>query len=848
MNARFLLALALWLAALAPGAARSAPALDADDVARLAALPAEGRASATLRWREIDDSRRSDRAVEQVAELRRIEVYAPDARVVVVGDSGPVELPRDARAHFIGRTAAGERIALSMAADGSAMDGTLIGPQGVFDLRGERDADGIALRAVRTDVETREAMKGTPTCGSAPRVPLSAVIRGPKASAAQRLPKTAVRQAVVAVDTDNELLSIKFSNNTANATAYIASLFTALNAIYEDDPAQNGLQLRMVQGNVTLRPSTTPDPYPSTSSTGIDTQLTEFGEYWRVNQSGVSRAFAMMLSGKLSGSAASGFFGIAWVLETGTYCTQTGFVFGNPPSTAGHYSVNRVNTVPGTGAGADATFVGHELGHNLGANHTHCSSSTTGLGIVSTGTIDRCFNGESSFGCYSGTQSCPNASESPVAPVGSIMSYCHLTGCGIAGEFQSAHRNLLDARLDSQPTSCIGPLTTNQAPTINAPAGFAGTEDQPASLAGIVFADADAGSGALTATLSVPAGAVNATAFAGVTIGGTATARTLSGTLTALNGSIAAGNVSYLPAANANGSVALSIAINDNGNSGGAAQSASLSRNINVAAVNDAPTLSLPASIAGTEDQAAPLVPIGFADVDAGSAALVATFSVPAGTVSASGTPLVVVGGTPTARTLTGSLSDLNGFLSNGLVTYTGAANANGSVPLTVTVNDQGASGGAAQQAQATAPLQLAAVNDPPTVTAPASSQVIGGQTVPLAGVSFADPDSPTGTITVLATFSAASGSFTATSGGGVTVSGAGTGTLTLTGTLSAINSRLSSSPVAYSAAATASGTVPITISVNDQGNTGGPAQSGAATVNISVIAADTLFLNGFED
>lgn len=848
MNVRTLSTAAALALLAATGPAGAAPALDPDALARLAALPAEARAPATLRWREIDGSRRSDRAVEQRAELRRIEVYAPDARIVEITADGPRELPRDDRLHFIGRTAAGERIGLSMAADGSRMDGTLIGPQGVFDLRGEPEGDGIALRAVRTDVETREAMKGAPTCGTAPRVPLSAVIRDGGTTAATRAPDAAVRQAVVAVDTDNELLNIKFSNNTGNATAYIAALFTALNVIYEDDPAQNGLQLRFVQGNVTLRPSTTPDPYPSTFSTGIDTQLTEFGEYWRVNQAAVSRAFALMLSGKLSGSASSGFLGIAWVLETGTYCSQTGFVFGNPPSTAGHYSVNRVNTVPATGAAADATFVGHELGHNLGANHTHCSSSSTGLGIVASGTIDRCFNGESSFGCYGGTEACPTAAESPVAPVGSIMSYCHLIGCGIAGEFQSAHRNLLDSRLDSQPTTCIGPLTTNQAPTINAPASFAGTEDQPASLAGIVFADADAGSGSVTATLSVPAGAVNAGAFAGVTIGGTATARTLAGTLSAINGLIAAGNLAYQPVANASGAVNLTIGINDNGNSGGAAQSASLSRTINIAAVNDAPTLSVPASINGTEDQPGPLVPISFADVDAGSAPVQVTFAVPAGTVSASGTPLVTVGGTATARTLTGSLVDLNSFLSSGLVGYTGAANANGNVTLTVTVNDQGATGGGAQQAQATSTLQLAAVNDAPTVAAPASVQVVGGQSVPLAGVSFADPDAPTGSIAVLVTISAASGSFTAASGGGVTASGSGTGTLTLSGTLSAINSRLAGTPVVYGAAPTASGIVVLTISINDQGNTGGPAQSGSATVNAAVLAADTLFLNGFED
>ncbi|HTG34648.1 MAG TPA: hypothetical protein VLB76_17145 [Thermoanaerobaculia bacterium] len=62
--------------------------------------------------------------------------------------------------------------------------------------------------------------------------------------------------------------------------------------------------------------------------------------------------------------------------------------------------------------------------HNVGSPHTHCYAPPT----------DTCYNGEA---CYTGSTSCP-------APVtingvtnvkGTVMSYCHLTGCGSTAVF-----------------------------------------------------------------------------------------------------------------------------------------------------------------------------------------------------------------------------------------------------------------------------------------------------------------------------------------------------------------------------------------------------------------------------
>jgi hypothetical protein len=390
--------------------------------------------------------------------------------------------------------------------------------------------------------------------------------------------------------------------------------------------------------------------------------------------------------------------------------------------------------------------------------------------------------------------------------------------------------------------------STNAAPTITAPASYSGSEDQSLVIGSTSFADSDAGSGSLTATFSVASGSLNATASSGVTIGGSGTARTLAGTLSSINGLLSANRLSYVPVANANGTVNLAITINDNGNTGGAPQSANRSVPMNIAAVNDPPAASAPATVALSEDQASAIAGINVADVDVGAGTMRLTFGVPAGSITATGNPLITVGGSATARTITGTPGNLNDFIATGGVSYTGGANANGNVTLTMTVNDLGnTGGGGAQETPREITLQIAAVNDPPTVAAPASLAVTAGQSVGVAGVVYSDPDAPGGGINVTATYAAGSGTFSASNAGGVTVAGSGTASLTLSGTLSAINSLVASVPVQYTASAAISGMVPLTLSINDQGNIGGGALSGSRVINTTVMAADVLFMNDFE-
>jgi hypothetical protein len=137
----------------------------------------------------------------------------------------------------------------------------------------------------------------------------------------------------------------------------------------------------------------------------------------------------------------------------------------------------------------------------------------------------------------------------------------------------------------------------NQAPTIAAPASIAALEDQTGAVTGISFADADAGSGTVVASLAVAAGQGTLTAVSsgGVTVSGSSSnAISLMGTIADINAFLAASRVTYRPASNASGNVTLGIAISDEGHSGaGGAEVATGQTTLAIAPVNDAPVLAL---------------------------------------------------------------------------------------------------------------------------------------------------------------------------------------------------------------------------------------------------------------
>jgi len=369
--------------------------------------------------------------------FRRIEVYAPGARIVLAGPGGYSELPRSPRRHLVGSDASGRvRASLSFDARLHGLAGAGVSPAGSFVLTAERTPAG----ALRLHAAPSEAALPP---GVVPRI-LSGDDALPSGRAAPdalaialggSAPAGSPRVATVAVDTDNEFMSLRFGNDAAAATGWIADLFAAMNVMYLRD-----LNVELRQGTTYLR--TSPDPYTVTTTPAAQANLAEFGTYWQDNYGDVPRSFATLLSGKaVSGTSASG---IAWV---NAYC-QT-------QSAGGGYSVNQVFTDAQIPIGYSALIVGHELGHNFGAYHTHCTDASSGAAPAAGNTIDRCYSGEA--GCYSGATSCP--ASGPGAPAGTVMSYCNLRGCGSNGQnvlqFHPAQVATLSALVAQNTPSCL---------------------------------------------------------------------------------------------------------------------------------------------------------------------------------------------------------------------------------------------------------------------------------------------------------------------------------------------------------------------------------------------------------
>ncbi len=369
--------------------------------------------------------------------LTPMDAYAPDARIEQEDGPDRRELPRSSHRLFRISNRLGSWLGLLVLdARGAFVEATVFGDTAIY--RGENVVDSAAVA-----IEFRDLAQFLPagvelksscdmTQAMSPAVLPSLAPQGASARAHGDSPSGALVQARLAIDTDNEFMAQKFANNTANANNYVVALIGLMSVIYERD-----LGVRLTIGTSILR--TAADPYAATGASTF-AQLNEFGEFWRVNQAGVARAFALQLSGKSSSPNSAS--GIAWVLNSGNYCTSTGTVFMG--DTSGHYGVNQVFKFSGATAASDVSLVAHELGHNFGANHTHCTDVVPGGSLQP---IDMCFNAEG--GCYAGAVACPIET----AGQGTLMSYCNFgapsgANCGaVRQEFHPFHITQLSGRV-----------------------------------------------------------------------------------------------------------------------------------------------------------------------------------------------------------------------------------------------------------------------------------------------------------------------------------------------------------------------------------------------------------------
>ncbi len=420
--------------------------------------------------------------VENVT-LKRIDVYAPESRILVSDGAGWREIPRSERRVFVSdssRTAT--RMYLVYDPKTSRFEGGIFDGDGLNAVAGQVDSVGVPRVA-----SAKLASESAPpfTCGgdlvTGRLEDVAGSLHQPRpASATKATEAGTLYSAIVAIDTDVEFLQNRFAGDpvpTATATDFLVNLFAGFNAIYEGD-----LGVRLLQGDTLLR--TGSDPYATTSASSMGQQLQEFSEYWRANNASIDRAFALQLSGKTTSANSSS--GLAWILnaQNGNFAPGTlnpsqypdGYYDDNwclakgsrilsgdtLVQTSGHYSVSRLLLPPyesGTDASGAVLLVGHELGHNFGARHSHCTAAdgSSPLTNVSAGTIDACSNSESARGCYGGTTACPGGANA-FPGTGSLMSYCS-TPCGnvnVAAHFDPAHAGFLETRVASNiAQSCL---------------------------------------------------------------------------------------------------------------------------------------------------------------------------------------------------------------------------------------------------------------------------------------------------------------------------------------------------------------------------------------------------------
>jgi len=282
----------------------------------------------------------------------------------------------------------------------------------------------------------------------------------------------------------------------------------------------------------------------------------------------------------------------------------------------------------------------------------------------------------------------------------------------------------------------------NDAPLITAPTTTSALEDTTFTFSGanvLSVADIDGGPAYEVRLTAQSGGTINlgSTAFPGITGNGT---NDVIFTTTLANVNNALRNLRYRGVQDFNGEELIVISLND-GNPGGVVER---TVTLNVAAVNDGPTLSASATTLNLlEDQAADPFNFQVTDVDAADSPLSVVLRATNGgiTVSDPGTLTFDPAGANGSSVVifTGTLDAVNNALAS--VGYQPTSNYSGSDRITVSVNDQGATGlpgSTPSTVSRTINVNVTSVNDAPTFTVTGNSVInvnedSGQQIVPFA-------------------------------------------------------------------------------------------------------------------
>ena len=399
------------------------PVVRGRDLARAAAVvPVGGRLM-------LEDVRKVDTGEPGAFVLQRFQVFAADAEITVHGEEGEEVLPAPANVYFRGEVAGrpGSLVFLAVLEDGTV--------QGFASEDGEsylvvprQENEAGALEMHRVSPAALKSSQGF-ACGNDKLPPtLDGALEGLDlaAAAAEATLETSAAPARVpaytarvAIETDFEFYQ-KF-NNATNASNYVAGLVGYASTIYSAE-----INTSLVVQSVSLWTMSN-DPWNQTTTA---CSLLEFGNYWNLNRTNVSRTIAHFMSGKANGG------GIAWlgVLCSGAFSTSQAQLGVSCPGLPASGSFGGDYGYTGNMSGLfnpsapvvmwDIMAVSHEIGHNFNSPHTHCYGNLGG----DPNPIDRCYAGEcGGAGCNCNPVTLPGAAGTGS---GTIMSYCHLLGGG----------------------------------------------------------------------------------------------------------------------------------------------------------------------------------------------------------------------------------------------------------------------------------------------------------------------------------------------------------------------------------------------------------------------------------
>ena len=451
----------------------------------------------------------------------------------------------------------------------------------------------------------------------------------------------------------------------------------------------------------------------------------------------------------------------------------------------------------------------------------------------------------------------------------SVVSYIDNTDTPSASTTLTLHVD--DGGATGTDTSIINITAVNDAPVATiTPTTYSATEQTALDLKnnGLSVSDVDGNAGSETVTLSVIEGTLTVTAGGSgaiVTNSGTSsvTVTGIAAQINTLLNSDGTSTVSYTDGSdNPSASTTLTLLIHDNGNTGGGDLSSSDTATINIAAVNDAPVATItPVSYAVTENAALDLKNNGLSvsDIDGNAGSETVTLAVSDGILNvAAGTSGAGVANSGTASvTITGTLAQINALLNtngaSGVSYVENDGNPGTTATLSLTIHDNGNTGGGDLSSTDTAILNITQVNDAPLATITPTSYAATenvGLDLKNNGLAVSDIDGNAGSETV--TLSVAEGVLNVTAGGsGAIVNNSGSNAVTITGTAAQIDALLNTdgtSTVGYiDNSDTPAASTMLTLLIHDNGNTGtggDHASSDTAVINITAVNDAPVFTN----